>query len=962
MSEHTWFDEHLAGYHASGLTAEERERFERHAADCQDCARSLDDWTGFDRSLDDLFAEVRPEAGWESRLLQGLRTAPPKRRWRWTRGLSIAAAIAALVLLGAIGAVMQSLLENDNLPFPGLWAEGPRQRTQMSNNLKQIALVDNSDSMNDGFKKLPPAMRTDRLLTGLSANGTTHYGLSFTPDGRKVAMGDGSVRSVQIWDGTSNSIEFFEPPTAFPTRAPSRIHTSSMEGGEIGGKQDRRELEGRDRGLVESDEQRGKKQLQDLVEREKSAKELQVRSEKLMDELNESRRTIAKMEPGKDPLVFGDIDPAAKEGKDISFGFDVQRKAISVPGQADVAPGAGTPAVAGRPKAGPGGDAPAYFKPPDKREGDKVVTRKVNPSEKPKYTVASGKPQKKEPDSEVAAGEKGQPPAGGRKIVRSGNVDYEVDSFDKTAERINKLIDAIKGAFVEDTTKDKLPNNKMKGSVVVRMPPESLNKFLGDLAKELGKTGELKSMRIGSQDITKQYTDVESRLKAAKTLEERLLQIIKTGKGEIKDLVVAEEKLGQVRTKIEEMEGEIRFYNNQVSLSKLTIGLVEKDIQAASTLQVTEKIKMRIEVEEVEKAQGTVLDEVKKADGRILKSDLKLHGAGQLEAIMIFEAKPEKVPQLRKTLRQIGNITKDEAERQQTAVGGSEPAGNIKPQVKDTHFEVSLYNLANIQPRETITLTVATLDVPGSYKKLQEAVQGKGKIKRGQFNEQNKLNINAVLDFDLHVKDRPGIDKLLTEVGKEIGRSTEQAQPSDSVTDQKVGYRLTLRSVTSIPPREKITLAIEVKNVEQTTSDMVDAIKSHKGLVANGPLFTLDPRGQVRAVILFDVPFAAKDELVKEFKATGTVRLQKTEPNAAVPDNELATAHIDVALSSVGPIISGEDALGPQLRKSLFYSFKIFSISLSFVLLGILGILPPLLVLFVAFKLVRKWRKAKTAT
>ena len=55
------------------------------------------------------------------------------------------------------------------------------------------------------------------------------------------------------------------------------------------------------------------------------------------------------------------------------------------------------------------------------------------------------------------------------------------------------------------------------------------------------------------------------------------------------------------------------------------------------------------------------------------------------------------------------------------------------------------------------------------------------------------------------------------------------------------------------------------------------------------------------------------------------------------------------------------DALGPQLRKSLFYSFKIFSISLSFVLLGILGILPPLLVLFAAYKLIRRWRKTKTA-
>ncbi len=492
--------------------------------------------------------------------------------------------------------------------------------------------------------------------------------------------------------------------------------------------------------------------------------------------------------------------------------------------------------------------------------------------------------------------------------------------------------------------------------MVVRLPPESLDKFLEDLRKDLGKTAELKSLRIGSKDVSKQFTDIESRLRAAKITEERILQIIKTGKGDIKDLVVAEDKLGSVRTKIEEMEGEIRYYNKQVSLSTLTIRLVERDIQAASALEVTEKIKMRVEVEEVEKAQEAVHEAVSKATGRLIKSDLKLHGAGQLEAILIFEVKPARVPEIRKVLKTLGNITKDEAERLQTAVGGTEPAGNIKPQVKDTHFEVRLYNLANIQPRETLTLTVATLDVPGSYKKLQEAVKGKGQVRKGQFNEKDKLNISATFDFDLHVKD-------LADVGKEISRSTDQAQPSDNVTDQKIGYRLTLRSVASIPPREKITLAIEVKDVKKTTNDMVDAVKSLKeGLVASGPLFRLDANGQVRAVILFDVPFAAKDDLVKQFESAGTVRVQQTAPNPTVPENELATAHIDVALTSTGPIVPGDDALGPQLRKSLYYSFRIFSISLSFVLLGILGILPPALVLFAVYKLVRKWRKKTAAT
>ena len=62
-------------------------------------------------------------------------------------------------------------------------------------------------------------------------------------------------------------------------------------------------------------------------------------------------------------------------------------------------------------------------------------------------------------------------------------------------------------------------------------------------------------------------------------METRLLQIIKDGKGEIKQLLEAEKELGLWRTKIEELEGEIRYYSNLASLSTLTVTLTEKEMR-----------------------------------------------------------------------------------------------------------------------------------------------------------------------------------------------------------------------------------------------------------------------------------------------------------------------------------------------------------------------------------------------
>src|SRR5262249_46801346 len=143
------------------------------------------------------------------------------------------------------------------------------------------------------------------------------------------------------------------------------------------------------------------------------------------------------------------------------------------------------------------------------------------------------------------------------------------------------LVTGIKGAFVGTVNSDKLPNGKVKGTIVVRTPPESLDSLVLDLRKELGKGGELKSVKLASADVTKQYTDLESRLRAARAMETRLLKMIQDGKGDIEQVLKAEKELGVWRTKIEESEGELRYMANLAALSTLTITLTEKEIRAA---------------------------------------------------------------------------------------------------------------------------------------------------------------------------------------------------------------------------------------------------------------------------------------------------------------------------------------------------------------------------------------------
>ena len=123
-------------------------------------------------------------------------------------------------------------------------------------------------------------------------------------------------------------------------------------------------------------------------------------------------------------------------------------------------------------------------------------------------------------------------------------------------------------------------------------------------------------------------------------MEKRLLEIIAKGGGQVKDLIEAEKELGIWRTRIEELEGEVRYYNNLVGLATLTIHLTEKDIRSAYAVVENRKVDLGIEVEDVEAAQRKAQELVAQAKGRVTRSELRKGESGSFQAILHFEATP----------------------------------------------------------------------------------------------------------------------------------------------------------------------------------------------------------------------------------------------------------------------------------------------------------------------------------
>lgn len=429
-------------------------------------------------------------------------------------------------------------------------------------------------------------------------------------------------------------------------------------------------------------------------------------------------------------------------------------------------------------------------------------------------------------------GSQDESPRQSRKIIRQGELEFEIDSFDSAVATVAKIATEEQG-FIATVNSEKLQNGKVRGSVVVRVPPDHLDTLL----LKLRALGELKSQKIGSEDVTKAYTDLESRLRAARTMEERLLRIIRDGKGEIKDLLQAEKELGEWRTRIETMVGEINYYNNLIAQSTLTLTLSEREFRAPFGLIETERVEMGLEVEDVEKAHRDAISTVAELKGRITRSDLKQLSAGQFNAVLQFETAQEREGVARDRLKQLGTLARLEITRSQEVQGGTGKPQDLKVQQNDTQFLVSIYNLANVVPRETIHLNLACLDAEKSHKLILDRVEkASGRLISSRLMRPKGDQTTGLLQFQIKAAEADAVLQDIRAAGEVM--KLEVAADSDTAnsTSSKRGFDVNLFGLWTVQPRETTTVVLATKDVSAGYRLLLAAAKAADGHILTAQL------------------------------------------------------------------------------------------------------------------------------
>jgi hypothetical protein len=89
-------------------------------------------------------------------------------------------------------------------------------------------------------------------------------------------------------------------------------------------------------------------------------------------------------------------------------------------------------------------------------------------------------------------------------------------------------------------------------------------------------TGEVTFKNITSRDVTEEFIDLETRLKNKRNYLTRYGDLLKQAKS-VKDILEIEEKTRLIEEELESAEGRLKYLNNQVDFSTLTLQISKKN-------------------------------------------------------------------------------------------------------------------------------------------------------------------------------------------------------------------------------------------------------------------------------------------------------------------------------------------------------------------------------------------------
>ncbi|HBX68145.1 MAG TPA: hypothetical protein DEH25_01820 [Chloroflexi bacterium] len=170
-----------------------------------------------------------------------------------------------------------------------------------------------------------------------------------------------------------------------------------------------------------------------------------------------------------------------------------------------------------------------------------------------------------------------------RLVIKNAELAIIATNPTQNLDEIGQMADSMGGFVVSSNLYQRTLNSGAKvpqASITVRVPVERLDEALEQI-----KAGavEVENENTSGQDVTQEYTDLQSQLRNLEAAEAQLMQIME-GATKTEDVLAIYNELVYKREQIEVIKGRIQYYEQAAALSKIDVTITADE--ADQPLQV----------------------------------------------------------------------------------------------------------------------------------------------------------------------------------------------------------------------------------------------------------------------------------------------------------------------------------------------------------------------------------------
>ncbi|TMP90907.1 MAG: DUF4349 domain-containing protein, partial [Verrucomicrobia bacterium] len=316
--------------------------------------------------------------------------------------------------------------------------------------------------------------------------------------------------------------------------------------------------------------------------------------------------------------------------------------------------------------------------------------------------------------------------------------------------------------YVATTSSEKQANGKLRGQVVVKVLPENLDRFL----QKVRALGELKNQTLGTEDVTKAYLDTDARLKNARVMEQRLIDMLKTKTGKVSDLLQVEKELGRVREEIEKMQGELKYWDSQVQFATATISLSEKDIEEAAAFLLKERAQLALYAPDVEKIYNDIKG-LASPKVQITNAQLDRDYSGRVSARVSMLIVPEDSDAVIGRVKGFGRVENFQVQTERIAQGGTGMSENAKTKRDKVELNVTISREEQEQAFQQTSLRIRTSSVDKKARELRNLTEKQsGRVRSSTFSRDPDGREVASVSLRVPMKNYSTLMQSLNSLGK----------------------------------------------------------------------------------------------------------------------------------------------------------------------------------------------------